>query len=139
MNEIFYNEYYPILFKHDSICKNKSLINPHFHPSIELLYCKNGIIEIEYWEENSTPKKLSLYKGAFAIIKPNVIHAQRSLLEDSDFYCLEIKNNSPAGTNIFNEIHQSKLGKIPSIESALKELSNVSIILDTSNTLHQFK
>ena len=139
MDKKFYDSYFPILFKHSRFDEDEILVNPHVHPSLEIVYCVHGMIEMTYWE-NNTQSQCFIENNSFFLIKPNVVHAQRSLLPETDVYCLEIKNNLTADSfNIFNSILNSKMGEIPEINAKLQTFGNVNIFHDTANILSKLK
>ena len=57
----------------------------HFHPYIELLYCKNGVITILCCEN-----KISMNPGDMIYIAPNIIHNISYETEYSEHYCIKI-------------------------------------------------
>lgn len=139
MDKKFYDSYFPILFKHSKFDEDEILINPHVHPSLEIVYCAHGMIEMTYWEDN-TQSQCFIENNSFFLIKPNVVHAQRSLLPETDVYCLEIKNNLAADSfNIFNSILNSQLGRVPEINAKLQKFGNVTVFHDTANILNKLK
>lgn len=139
MDRKFYDSHFPILFKHSKFDDDEILISSHIHPSLEILYCTHGMIEMVYWEGDSRHQCI-IEDNSFFIIKPNVIHSQRSLLPDADIYCLELKNRlAPNSFNIFTSILNSKLGQIPEINAKLQTFGNVNIFHDTANILSKLK
>lgn len=107
-----------------------NMITMHSHTPMEIIYCADGEINLEYLNDNEESRKKIISSGQFLLIKPYTPH-RMSIREQAHMYVLELEHKTTS-TDVITHVTRYWFGAISSIVNFYAQLSNVKQFIDSS-------
>lgn len=94
---------YPLIFHYDHL-QSPTMIMPHWHMNLELLYIQRGTICVTL-----ESGKIVASRGQIVVINANVVHSIESLTQESYYFCLIIDSTfaQKLGFDVINTRYKS--------------------------------
>lgn len=107
-----------------------NMITMHSHTPMEIIYCADGEIDLEYLNDNEESRKKIISSGQFLLIKPYTPH-RMAIREQAHMYVLELEHKTTS-TDVITHATRYWFGEISSIVNFYAQLSNVKQFIDSS-------
>lgn len=114
----------------DGMYDESFVMPPHSHFPLEICYCTDGIIKLEYISANGSECSAQITAHQFFLVKPRTIHKIR-MLRPSKMLMAELGHNSR--DDIISYIKNSNFAApFPSLQNFFKSIKDVAVLSDTA-------
>ena len=114
----------------DSIYDQTFTMTVQSHFPLEIIYCTDGAIRLDYVNAKSANDSAVLTAGQFLLIKPKLVHIMR-ILQPTKLYVLEIAHNGK--DDLLPYIKNSHFAqRLPTLRTFYSSINDVTVLYDVT-------